>query len=260
MFDKNTDRDWKKIGETDPYFGVLTFDQYKNSSLTQESIKDFFRTGESYANEILAIIREKIDPTFAPQNAVDFGCGVGRVLIPLSRHVKTITGIDVSEGMLKEAAKNCKKYNIDNCELVHSDGSSIGVTKKFDFIHSFIVFQHIPVNRGINLFSELVDHLEMDGVGVIHFTYYRKASSFKNFLYRLIKRSNILSGIWNIYKGNAASSPILQMNMYDVNQILYILQNHDCHNIHIRLTNHGDIYFGIIVFFQKKHEIINGVS
>jgi hypothetical protein len=34
---------------------------------------------------------------------------------------------------------------------------------KYDFIHSYIVFQHIPVERGKRIFEKLLAHLETGG-------------------------------------------------------------------------------------------------
>lgn len=260
VFEKNTNRDWEKIGKSDPYFGVLTVDQYKTASLTEDEIKKFFLTGETYVEDILKTIHEKIDKDFVPKHALDFGCGVGRILLPLSRRVETITGIDVSLGMVNEAARNCQAFNVTNSKLIRSDGFSIGVTEKYDFIHSFIVFQHIPVKQGMHLFNEMLDHLEENGVGVIHFTYYRKASRIFGLVYSLIIRSSIFSGLWNFLRGDPITAPILQMNMYDPGELLRVLQDCNCHNIHISFTKHNDVFYGILIFFQKKANIISGVD
>lgn len=260
MFDKNTDRDWQLVGESDPYYGVLTFDQYKSSRLTPEALQHFFITGEKYVDDILTIIHEKIDSEFIPKQSLDFGCGVGRILIPLSKKVEFITGVDVSDGMLKEAARNCLLQNIDNVEFIQSNGTSIGVKKNFNFIHSFIVFQHIPVKRGTRLFEELIDHIDENGVGVVHFTFYRKASAINQFFYNIIKRSRILSIAWNILRSRKISEPVFQMNMYSTNHLLRILEEKNCHNIHIRFTKHIGIYYGILLFFQKKQNTMSGVE
>jgi ubiquinone/menaquinone biosynthesis C-methylase UbiE len=201
-----------------------------------------------------------VDSTFRIEQALDFGCGVGRILIPLCKRALFVTGVDVSTGMLNEARKNCQAFAANNVELIHYNGSSLGVSGKFNFIHSFIVFQHIPKRRGTYLFVDLINHLEENGVGVIHFTYYRKATRVFRILYRLINKSSFLSGLWNIIRGQPASSPVLQMNMYDLNDLFRILQDQNCHNIHVRFTKHNEIFYGALIFFQKKSNIISGIG
>lgn len=260
IFSKDTDQDWKRIGDTDPYFGVLTSDVYKNSSLTEEARQQFFLSGENYAEEVVKNIREKIVLNFHPHEAIDFGCGVGRILIPLSKYCDKIYGIDVSDGMIQETARNCDQMGVTNFEVVKSDGDSIGFDHQVDFIHSFIVFQHIPVRRGMHLFKELLNHLRDGGIGVVHFTYYQTGSALRRFVYTIVTNSKIMSGLRNVAKHRPISYPVFEMNMYDTNELFRCLQEHGCHNLHVKFTNHGNKYLGVLLFFQKQQGLLSGIS
>jgi 2-polyprenyl-3-methyl-5-hydroxy-6-metoxy-1,4-benzoquinol methylase len=153
---KDTDKDWRILGEIDPYWAVITSEQFKKDNLTEESLNTFFQTGEFYIESILEIIHQHLDPTFVMDRVCDFGCGVGRLVIPLSRHCKEILGIDVSPSMLRECEENCQKMKVNNYSLILSENDKLdGLTGKFSLIHSFIVFQHIPVERGIDLIINL---------------------------------------------------------------------------------------------------------
>ena len=70
---------------------------------------------------ILSNIHKHLDPGFQPINALDFGCGVGRLVIPLAKISTSAVGIDVSESMLAEARKNCELNSVHNIDLVKSD-------------------------------------------------------------------------------------------------------------------------------------------
>jgi len=46
----------------------------------------------------------------------------------------------------------------------------------------------------------------------------------------------------------------MQMNQYNLNRILRILQESGCHRVHVRFTEtgyYGEPFYGVILFFQK---------
>jgi 2-polyprenyl-3-methyl-5-hydroxy-6-metoxy-1,4-benzoquinol methylase len=84
LFKSRTDRDWEKFGKNDPYFGVISDDKFKMSNLADENKEEFFKSGADYIDDVLSKIKLHIDPFFRPNKALDFGCGVGRLVIPLA--------------------------------------------------------------------------------------------------------------------------------------------------------------------------------
>jgi len=143
-----TDAEWEKWGRQDPYFGVITFEKYRNQNLSESAKAEFFQTGKDHIEHVMDVCRKHIDSNFSPRRSLDFGCGTGRLLLPLAGISEAAVGIDVSDSMLKETRKNCTEHQIDNVQLVKSDDQLSRLEGQFDFIHSFIVFQHIPVDRG----------------------------------------------------------------------------------------------------------------
>lgn len=100
MFNNDTDKEWEKFGKYDPYFGVLTHDKFHKINLTDENKEEFFKSGFDYIDDVLEKIRSHIDQSFTIKKALDFGCGVGRLVIPLANVAKEVTGVDVSDSML----------------------------------------------------------------------------------------------------------------------------------------------------------------
>jgi SAM-dependent methyltransferase len=250
MLPNDTDSAWEYFGNTDPYFSVLTWDEYKKEKISADSRKRFFESGDAYIKFVLQIVHDYLDPAFQPGKAtvLDFGCGVGRLVIPLAKECKSVTGVDISDAMLSEAIKNCQEYGVSNVDFIKGDDK---VTGFYDFIHSFIVLQHIPPWRGEMILKRLIALLRNDGIGAIHFTYYRKesfAGRLRYFIYRTIPFS---LGFRNLLKGRPFGEPIMQMNEYNLNNIIRILQESDCHHSVMRFTRHTDTY-GVILFFQKK--------
>lgn len=250
MFEKNTDVAWEKIGANNPYYGVLTFEEYRHSNISEETREIFFQSGLTHIESILQKIRSNIDKEFTINRALDFGCGVGRLVIPLSKIAQEVTGVDVSESMLEEAKKNCEKYSIKNVKFIKSDDDLSRLSGKYNLIHSFIVFQHIPTKRGRILFKNILEHLEEGGVCILHFTY---ASNLKRKkLVSLIKKYIPLGNNFiNLAKRRNFFEPPMQMNAYDINDLLAVIQNFGIKNCFIDFTSHMN-ELGVIIYFQKS--------
>jgi 2-polyprenyl-3-methyl-5-hydroxy-6-metoxy-1,4-benzoquinol methylase len=252
-----TDKAWEYYGKEDPYFGVLTQERYTTKQLSDEAKQEFFATGERYVDSILKTVRDHLDPSFRLTRALDFGCGVGRLALPLARVSDAVVGVDVSESMLAVAENNSKERGVANVTFVKSDDSLSRVSGRFNFVHSFIVFQHIPPNRGAVIFKRLIDLLQDDGIGVLHVTYsYAGTVRLGRRLLKAAKQSlPFFAGVVNILNGKPFREPIMQMNEYDLNQLFRILQESDCHEVHVRFSEtsvHGHPFYGVSLYFRKK--------
>jgi SAM-dependent methyltransferase len=236
---------------------VLTHDPFRSDNLTEEARGRFFDSGERYVAYILSTIRRDLDIDLQPTKGLDFGCGVGRLTIPLARVCQSIVGVDVSESMLAEAAKNCREHGIANATFAKSDEGLSGAAGSLDFVHSFIVFQHIPCKRGEAIFQRLIDLLKEDGIGVLHFTYAwsSRTSLARRFLADAYRGVPLLFGVRNWLKGRPMTEPMMQMNRYDLTQILRSLQESGCHRVHVRFTEtgyFGNPFYGVTLLFQKR--------
>ncbi|MEP6994342.1 MAG: class I SAM-dependent methyltransferase [Acidobacteriota bacterium] len=76
-------------------------------------------------------------------HVLEIGCGIGRLLRPLSERVAHAVGVDVSEEMIVRAREYCAGR--PNVALHRTDGD-LGFLPdgEFDFAFSHIVFQHLP--------------------------------------------------------------------------------------------------------------------
>ncbi len=62
---------------------------------------------------------------------LDIGCGTGRHTIPLARYGITMTGLDLSEGMLAQAKAYAEKEKI-KVELIQADATNFQLPQQFD--------------------------------------------------------------------------------------------------------------------------------
>lgn len=245
----NTDHDWEKFGETNPYFAVLTEPEYDGKPSAAARAK-FFASGESHIDEMFSIIRERLDPVFAPTRALDFGCGVGRVLIPLAARCPQVVGIDISPSMLAEAQRNCDAAGARNVDLVRGDDELSALHGSFDFVHTFIVLQHIPVRRGEGLIRKLAERLRQGGVGMFHFTYESGLRRRSRAVYWARVHVPGVNALLNLVRGRPARAPIMQMNSYSVTRVLDLLSREGCQEVYVRFSDHGGAR-GVLLFARK---------
>ena len=257
----NTDAVWEWFGENQPYFGVLVDPKYRHEQLDEQAKRDFFDTGKAHVEFVLQTIKEHFDNNFTIKRALDFGCGVGRLTIPLSTACEQVVGIDASRSMLQEATKNAKEMGAENIEFFLADDnfSTLG-GQSFDFINSFIVFQHIPLQRGYHLLRRLLSLLREDGIGVLHFTYStpRPGCAFtlksrSGFVSYLRYRSFVVNGLINFAQGRSFATPlpIMQMNEYNLSTVHKLLYEKQCGEVYTRFTDHRGA-LGVLLFFRKK--------
>jgi trans-aconitate methyltransferase len=252
MPESSASRAWKKWGETNPYFGVLSDDAYRLDRLDDTARKEFFRTGEAHIEELFATIRQHLDPEFRPTVSVDFGCGTGRLVIPLARRSGAVVGIDVSDAMLDEARRNCERQSIENVEFATSvDQLRTIASRGYDFVHSYIVFQHIPIRDGMRIFEALLDGLTAGGVLALHFTVHREMSPMHKAVTWAMKHVPLVYRACQIARGRPAGDPPMQMNAYDLSLILATLRRRGVPSAIVQTTDHGGS-IGAMVIAKKR--------
>jgi SAM-dependent methyltransferase len=253
MWPRNSDKEWEKFGRNDPYYGVLDHDRFHKAQLDNDSLSEFFTSGQDHLDFVLKTIRASVDSVFSPLYALDFGCGVGRCSIPLTQVCQSVVGVDVSDSMLQEARKNCLEQSIANLQLVKSDDTLSRVSGPFDLVHAFLVFQHIPSKRGEKIFKRLIELLSDNGVAAMQFIYHREESALVRIMGRLRKTIPLWHIFVNLLYGKPWSEPLMEKNVYDLNRLLVILHEHGCGNVHMRFCGKGKLR-SVVLFFQKKQD------
>lgn len=248
----STDKAWEKWGQTDPYYGVLAEDNFRKEKLNADSKKTFLESGEEYIRFIINIINKHIDPAFAPSNCLDFGCGVGRLVIPLAKRYKKVVGIDISDSMLEEARKNCLENEISNASFYKSDDNLSAVNSRFDLVHSCLVFQHIPAMRGKRILKRLLELLNNKGIAVVQIIFYRNASFLKKLSCWLQKGIPFLANVVNIFRGRKFLQPPVQMNSYNLTEIAKLLKDNGVENFFAISSVEGE-YYSITLFCRKTN-------
>lgn len=264
----STDQHWEQWGARDPYFGVLTHPKFRSSALTNEAKDEFFAFGRNHVDHVLNTCRRYLDPAFAPQRVLDFGCGVGRLVLPFAQTAAEVVGVDVSPSMLAEARRNCERLKLRNVQLVMSDDTLSAVTGQFDLVHTVIVIQHIDIARGLVLFEQLVKRVRPGGIAALHVTFgwhlhestygvppnqvhsQRSAPADPQGIESRLSESGLGGEPKSERTGASDVDPEMQMNYYNLSQLMFIIQRSGCGMVHTELTDHGGA-IGAFMFFRR---------
>jgi len=222
--ESSTDRHWKRWGVTDPYFAVLTADEYHADKLDSAARQRFFDSGEEHVKAAFNVIRSHLDADFAPERCLDFGCGVGRTLIPLARRSSEAVGVDISPAMLAEAKRNCQAMAVENVAFAESDAGLSRVIGQFDFIFSTIVFHHIRTEQGYPLFGALLGKLRPRGVIALQFLYKVRGSMLLTAARWAQARVPLAHGMVNLVRGRPVGAPSMEGNVYSLERLFEILE------------------------------------
>ena len=244
---------WEYYGKNDPYFAVATFEKFKKAKLTEQAKNEFFQTGEEHIEKVWNEIQKHFVENFRPKRGLDFGCGVGRLVVPLANRCEKVVGVDISNVMLQEAQKNCQLRKLENVTFSQTDEFFTDEKGEFDLIHSFIVLQHIKPETGGVIVRKMLKMLASGGIGVLHFTYFNPASSFNYLRFKVYRDYPLINQLKNLIKGEK-NEPFIPVYVYDLNTIFADLQENDCHNCVVRYSFHG--FNGAVIFFQKEKAII----
>lgn len=116
---------------------------YIKCDLEDRSAESFLASGEQDVDDFAV-------PWFGPERAraLDIGCGLGRLTRALRRHFDEVVGVDISEEMVRRAVayqppvpEGCSFLQVEGTGSLPFDDAS------FDFVFSYIVFQHLPTRE-----------------------------------------------------------------------------------------------------------------
>lgn len=135
---KSHDETWEQLARDNAEFYILVDDVDFG---TEEGQRHFFRTGAEDADTIWSQARRWMDEE--PQAAVEIGCGIGRLTLPMARRLGEVRAVDVSPTMLRRLQENCASAGIHSVRgFLPSAGWDEG--RSVDFAWSRWVLQHIP--------------------------------------------------------------------------------------------------------------------
>ncbi len=238
--------DWEELGRREPYHAALTNEHFLQDNLSPEILVDFYASGEHDVERFLRLVSDHRGGESRPTIAVDFGCGVGRLAIPLAGRAEHVIAIDAAPSMLALADNAARERGVDNIDFLPADRLSSLKRGSVDFICSYIVFQHLPVPEGERCLAMLLDAAAPNCDVVVHFTLARSGGPVRSFLRWIRRRVPLLHDLARTF-GRERKLHHMQMNVYNERRILNIFEERGFDEPAIVRTEHGRIAGAIFV-------------
>jgi len=219
---RDTDRDWAKVAEENPYWAVVSVERFLGKEISETEREVFFRSGEQTVGHIFAVIGTHFIPNFAPARSLEFGCGVGRLLVPIARRSGEAFGVDVAPNMFELSRRYLRAANIENARLILADDPVMQGEAVFDFINTLYVLQHIPTERGYRILLDLLRLLKPGGIAALHFAYARGEKQSRRAAATYVRRDGATVVREDPFEPDVPEGTILMFD-YDLNHIMVLL-------------------------------------
>lgn len=238
---------WEEIGTSEAYWAVATHDKFRAENLNSELKEDFLESGREHIEEVWQTFRELLSRYLRPERAIDYGCGVGRLVIPLAKHSEQAIGVDISSAMLMEAKQNAEAAGCSNIELQTVDEFICDEAAEYDLVHTYIVLQHIDPAIGYSVIERLLERLKGGGYAMIHTTFKDTSPFFGRMRARVYRDVPGVHRALNLIRGRHV--PFVPVYTYDIERVRKIFAEYRCETLLEKDTDHS--LLGKMFFLRK---------
>ena len=163
---KDLQQTWERLGREDPLWAVLTRPQYKGG---RWDVDEFFATGSAEVTRILGQLGRLRDVEV--NDALDFGCGTGRLTQALSATFgdACVVGVDISPSMIEHARRFAEERGWDRCRFAVNERPDLAMfaDASFDLVLSELTLLHMEPRYSLSYLCEFLRVLRPDGVAII---------------------------------------------------------------------------------------------
>ena len=235
---------WETLARSEPLFAVVSDPRYRTDQLTPHTEAQFWRSGDTHVENVVTLVERHFGSRLEPERALDFGCGVGRLLIPIARRAGAALGVDASPAMLSLSRSACDRAGLSNVSLaatIPEDGS-------FDFVNTLLVLQHMAPRAGFRTLDQMFRSLTVGGFLAVHVLFDRPGNDRAHRLVRwLTAKVPPVRTIRNALRGEAIGTPYMAMNTYDMHQVIARLARNGIRDVHILLTSDAGFESALII-------------
>lgn len=243
---RDTSVDWEKLAADNAYWAVLTEDRF-SGKMDDEALEAFFTSGESSVEHFLRLITSTfVGASTEFDEVIDFGCGAGRLLIPMARMANRAYGVDISPTMRELTTENANKFGLE-VECVETPEVLLRRGVKVDWVNSCIVLQHIEPHKGYHIINDLLQCVKPGGFATLHIPLFKTAdrSDYYNDRVRYFRNDYYRNETVFVDRDNY-DYPDIQMYDYDANTVLALFHKNQMQDVRVV---HDGADTGIHAFF-----------
>lgn len=182
-----------------------------------------------------------------PGQALDFGCGVGRLTQALTAHFTHATGVDIAPSMLEQA----RRYNRwgDRCTFILNEAPDLrGIAdNSFAFVYSNYTLQHMAPAFAARYIHEFVRVAQPGGVIVFQVPCARRG--------RERIRAAVPPRLLRLYqrvRRRALAGPVMETHVVPQRTVERLLMESGARLVHIRYNPEHDARWMSLLYYAVK--------
>ena len=153
---------WSRLGDSAPYWSVLSAEEYREDCLTAAKVEEFYRSGADDVARFEAICRRNDIAIDHNRTVLELGCGLGRIGEHFARRYRHYIGVDISPTHLQRARRRFGEQSIANATLLPL-ADFLAQSPSFDVFYSFLTLQHSPPPVMFHLLRQCLARLRPGG-------------------------------------------------------------------------------------------------
>ena len=202
----------------------------------------FLRSGADMVRDRLATLTRLYGPLPSRELALDFGCGSGRLTLPLARRFEQVIAFDISGRMVAYAAEHCLQHGLQNVIFCRApDSLERHLERGLDLLLALGVFEHIEEQEGRALIAMLLGAMKDGARGCIELLVGNAAAA--------AERAPDL----HEFDLGPDGTVTVGSHPYDINAIMRIMHEAGVHDVHAELVAAG-ARLGCMLHFRKGRE------
>jgi len=168
---------WEDLGQNGAHHSVLTSPMYMPDAF-HENEAEFWASGETEATHLVAHLARVGVTDLGDQTCVEYGCGVGRLSVPLAERFAKVFALDISQPHLDLATERANSVGAENITFLNVGSLPKTLIPACDFFFSRIVLQHNPPPVIAKVIASALHALRPGGTALFQVPVYRVGYDF----------------------------------------------------------------------------------
>jgi len=182
---KSVESLWENNAKKDALWSILSYPGKVWQG--EKEIEEFFDSGQHDIDRYMTRL-DQLSGLPTKDQALDFGCGVGRLSRALSRYFNKVVGIDISSSMIDKARTMNQQFPQCHFYKMGLEEMSQLPAQSFDFILSLLVLQHMPQRFAYRYIQEFL-RLAKPGAVIIFQAPTHRVLTARNLLRSIVPHS-----------------------------------------------------------------------